>query len=78
VPCDDLYKAWKLWAEDNGHKPGSAQSFGRNLRAAIPELQTYRPREEGKQERRWYSGVSLKKTMAEHASHRGSGGGETQ
>jgi putative DNA primase/helicase len=44
VPCDDLYRAWKAWADDNGHKAGSTQTFGRNLRAVIPELRIARPR----------------------------------
>lgn len=30
--------------EDNGHKPGSVQTFGRDLRAVIPTLKVTRPR----------------------------------
>ena len=60
VPCDDLYRAWKGWADDNGHKPGTTQTFGRNLRAVIPGLRVARPRlgTEGDQVR-CYRGVSL-------------------
>ena len=35
---------WRLWCEDNGHKPGSVQTFGRDLRAVIPTLKVTRPR----------------------------------
>jgi putative DNA primase/helicase len=45
VPCDRLYDEWKPWAEDNGHKAGTVQTFGRNLRAVIPGLKTIRPRD---------------------------------
>jgi putative DNA primase/helicase len=56
VPCDDLYRAWKTWADDNGHKAGSTQTFGRNLRAVIPELKVARPRDGGDRQR-VYRGV---------------------
>jgi putative DNA primase/helicase len=59
VPADRLYKAWKAWADDNGHKAGTAQVFGRNLRAVIPELRVERPRE-GEQRHRRYRGVTLR------------------
>ena len=57
VPCDELYAAWKAWAEDNGHRVGSSSSFGRDLRAVLPGLRTVRPREEDR--RRWYRGLRL-------------------
>jgi putative DNA primase/helicase len=59
VPCDDLYRAWKSWAEDNGHKPGSTQTFGRNLRAVIPGLRVARLRDDGDRQR-VYRGVALR------------------
>lgn len=62
VPCDALYDAWKVWAEANGHKAGTVQRFGRNLRAVIPGLTAYQPTEDGEQRRRWYRGISLRKT----------------
>lgn len=58
VPCDELYLAWKSWADDNGHKAGSVQTFGRNLRAVLPSLRTIRPRD-GDDRQRWFQGVSL-------------------
>jgi putative DNA primase/helicase len=39
VTRDALYAAWKDWAEDNGHKPGTKIGFGRDLSAVVPELQ---------------------------------------
>lgn len=32
VGVQNLFAAWKVWCEDNGHKPGNAQTFGRDLR----------------------------------------------
>ena len=44
IPIADLFGDWRLWCEDNGHKPGSVQTFGRDLRAVIPTLKVTRPR----------------------------------
>jgi putative DNA primase/helicase len=44
VPCAELYRHWRNWAEDNGQRPGSAQTFGRNLRSVISGLRVGRPR----------------------------------
>jgi len=43
VPVPELFAAWKVWCEDNGHKPGSVQTFGRDLRAVLPHVQVSRP-----------------------------------
>ena len=60
VLCANLFSAWKNWCEANGRsKPGTAQSFGRDLRAAVPGLKVTQPREEGSRER-WYQGVMFK------------------
>jgi putative DNA primase/helicase len=58
VPCDTLYAEWKMWAEDNGHRTGSVQTFGRDLRAVLPGLRTKRPRD-GDDRQRWFEGVGL-------------------
>jgi len=58
VTVDELYEAWKIWADDDGHKPGTKQTFGRNLRAVIPGLRQVRPRDGEGRERR-YLGVAL-------------------
>ncbi|BBZ03601.1 hypothetical protein MCHIJ_30380 [Mycolicibacterium chitae] len=49
VERDRLYGAWKAWCEDNGHEPGANATFGRNLRAVVPEIRTSQPRIDGKQ-----------------------------
>lgn len=59
VSCQDLYTAWKSWAEDQGQRAGSAQTFGRNLRAVVPALRVTRPREDDGDRTRWYQGIGL-------------------
>jgi putative DNA primase/helicase len=58
IPCKALYDAWKVWAEEMGHRVGSSQTFGRDLRAVIPTLRVVRPRE-GDDRSRYYQGVNL-------------------
>ena len=59
VLVDDLYAAWKDWAENNGHRVGAKSTFGRDLRAVVPELQIAQPRINGAQVRR-YERIGLK------------------
>jgi putative DNA primase/helicase len=40
-----LFEAWREWCADCGHEPGSLATFGRNLAAAFPAVQSSRPRE---------------------------------
>jgi putative DNA primase/helicase len=40
-----LFAAWREWCSDCGHEPGSLATFGRNLAAAFPAVQSSRPRE---------------------------------
>ena len=54
---DTLYGAWRLWAEENGQRRTTAQTFGRDLRAVVPGLRVVRPRD-GDRERR-YRGIRL-------------------
>jgi putative DNA primase/helicase len=59
VPADLLYQDWRMWCENNGRKePGTKQWFGRDLKAAVPGLQTKRPKE-GEDRVRVYEGISL-------------------
>lgn len=55
---DDLYAAYKMWAEDNGHHCGAKSTFGRDLRAVVPKLVDFRPRIGGKQIHT-YAGIGL-------------------
>jgi putative DNA primase/helicase len=58
VGCEELYADWKRWAEDNGHRAGSTQTFSRDLRAVIPGLRITRPRDDENEHRpRRYGGI---------------------
>jgi putative DNA primase/helicase len=60
VDMGDLYTAWVEWGRDQGlDKPGTQQTFGRDLRAAVPGVRTYQPRQ-GEKRKRLYSGIRLK------------------
>jgi putative DNA primase/helicase len=61
VPVDVLFSAWKQWCELNGHKAGSKQRLGRDLRAVIPALRVARPRDGDDRVRR-YVGITLSTT----------------
>jgi len=59
IPIDDLYTAFKRWAEDNGHSKKSKQTFGRDLRAAFPSVSVKRPRDESDGRHRIYVGIGF-------------------
>jgi putative DNA primase/helicase len=58
ITRDDLYGAWKQWANDNGHMAGAKSTFGRDLRAVVPEARASRPRVLGVQVH-CYGGIGL-------------------
>jgi putative DNA primase/helicase len=59
VPQPKLFEAWKAWCAENGRdKSGTVQTFGRNLRAALPWLRETQPRVLGTRIR-FYQGVRL-------------------
>jgi putative DNA primase/helicase len=63
VAIDELYDAYKLWCDDNGQQQSTKQTFGRNLRAAVPALKVKRTREgprEANDRARVYQGLALK------------------
>lgn len=63
VPRDELYESWKDWCKAQGRdRPGTKESFGRDLHAALPEVRTVRPRIEGKPGPRYHSGTRLMRT----------------
>jgi putative DNA primase/helicase len=49
-----LYLGWKTWCEQQGHPPGSSQTFGRDLHAASPQV-----RVRGKRPNSRYHGIAL-------------------
>jgi putative DNA primase/helicase len=59
VPVDELWQAWKDWAEDSGHRPGTKQLLGRNLLSVVPQLQRSKPRGPDGKQVPTYLGVSL-------------------
>jgi putative DNA primase/helicase len=63
IPVEDLYAAYRRWCEAAGRdRPGSAQTFGRDLHAVCPGLRVSQPRgPDGRQHRR-YEGVDLTRT----------------
>ena len=45
VPCERLYLLWTRWCRDQGwDRLGTAQTFARDLRTAVPNLAVERPR----------------------------------
>ena len=67
IEVDVLYAAFKVWAENNGHKKSSKQVFGRDLHAAVPSLR--KPQQRGTEKRRRvYSGIRLKRPGTEDAN----------
>jgi len=57
IGVQELYAAWRRWCEANGNRPRASSTFGRDLRAVIPEVRNIRPPHN--QPRR-YAGVTLK------------------
>ena len=58
---DDLYQRWKSWAESQGHKDaGRKPVFGRNLRAALPQLEDAQQRLPNGDRVRLYRGIRLR------------------
>lgn len=60
VPVADIFKAWEEWTKAAGWKePGTQQSFGQRLRAAVPTLRAVQPRSGGVRHRE-YQGIGLR------------------
>jgi putative DNA primase/helicase len=58
VLADRLYDAWRTWTADNGHVSGAKSTFGRDLRAVVPELKVSQPTIDGNRFR-MYHGIGL-------------------
>jgi putative DNA primase/helicase len=60
VACDALYQAWRQWCQDHGRdRPGTTQTFGRDLRAVLPGIKVTQPRIGGDERIRMYAGIGL-------------------
>jgi putative DNA primase/helicase len=60
VPVELIYEVWKTWSQNNGRRDaGTKQSFGKDLRAAVPGLRTmYLRQSEGRT--REYQGIGMR------------------
>jgi putative DNA primase/helicase len=66
VPIAELFAAWRHWCETKGRKdPGTEGTFGRDLRAAVPGLDTRQPRTEEGGRMRVYTGIRLATTASD-------------
>ncbi len=60
VECKALFEQWVDWCkQQNRDHPGTVQTFGRDLQAAVPQLRVARPRE-GEIRVRKYEGIRIK------------------
>jgi putative DNA primase/helicase len=65
VPVRDLFAAWKRWCEEMGYRHhGTEQTFGRDLRAALPSLDVRQPWQ-GEKRVRVYVGIGLRPAAKE-------------
>jgi putative DNA primase/helicase len=55
-----LYAGFKAWWDDNGHVKNSKETFGRDLRAAVPAIRKQRTRD-GEDRSHVYAGIALRK-----------------
>jgi len=61
VPISLLFDAWRDWCHRHGRDHvGTQQSFGRDLRAAVPKLDTSQPRRPDGSRERVYRGIGLR------------------
>lgn len=72
VPVDDLWEAWKDWAEGQGVRPGTKAMLGRNLLSVEPRIRRAKPRVDGRQVP-VYEGIALKR-YADNGEYPGSPG----
>jgi putative DNA primase/helicase len=63
VDREELYKAYQNWCLEFGHRASSQAIFGRDLRAARPEIRSGRPRANNPGRHRLYFGIKLFTSM---------------
>ena len=59
VPVDELWAAWKDWAEDSGLRAGTKQMLGRNLLSVVPQLRRSKPRGDDGRQIPTYVGITV-------------------
>ena len=61
VEISRLYEVWCNWSKEQGRdRPGTAPTFGRDLRAVVPGIKVAQARDEYDQRHRQYEGIGLK------------------
>lgn len=62
VGITDLFSDWRSWCETHGREhPGTQQTFGRDLRAAVPQVKVSQPRGADGSRERFYAGIGLRR-----------------
>lgn len=62
IAVNALFEAWRSWCTTTGYRQsGNVQSFGKNLRAAFPDIEMTRPQEDLTRER-YYRGILITST----------------
>ena len=59
VEINDLFDAWRTWCGANGRYAGTSATFGRNFKAANPQIVKIRPRAGNTDRKEHYGGVRL-------------------
>jgi len=57
VPKNELFNAWREWCSDNGHVPGSSNTFAKHLYAAFPQIRQARPTADDGTRQRVFEGI---------------------
>jgi putative DNA primase/helicase len=60
VEISTLYKAYRTWADENGHPRIAKTTFGKNLRAVLPRIRVARPRLSLNTRERVYVGIRIR------------------
>ncbi|MCC7351713.1 MAG: hypothetical protein IT446_14225 [Phycisphaerales bacterium] len=69
VLAADLFGAWNCWCDEQGNShPGTVQTFGRDLRAALPNVKSTQPRQNNDTRARVYLGIGLTPAATETLS----------
>ena len=58
IACSGLFASWEAWCKEQRLHAGRLQTFGRDFRAAFPQIEVYRPRI-GEGRERYYKGIRL-------------------
>ena len=63
VGVKELFRGYCSFCFTCNRRPGDIETFGRDLRAALPEIETKQRRVDGKRER-YYRGIALRETVS--------------